>query len=815
MAETEEKKLWSDAVRGPAAEEGVAEPSARDASPEAGSPSPQGAGDRSPQSGGGGSPQSGSPQSGGGGGSPQSGSPSPQSGGAGGGDADAAKPSVLNASAAPWQPPTMSRMEAAVTAAPWRPPARPDHTPTPPTARPGLYSNPAADLWSPSDGYAAYAAAVGHGGAERRGWGKGGQSWGPEQTVGHGIGARRIKEKPAREVLEPAGRHKQQQQQSQQQQPQQQQRQQQQQQQAQQTPPTPQPPTPTAVAQQQSQAMHQQHGRNMEFDTAAPPPLCDGDGAEYFGHVKSFSHESGYGFIKCQPLFDRFGYDVWVHWKQLEQDKCLETGTPVTFKYCFGKHRGRPQAREVRRSLDPAVVNAGMWQPSQTMQEQRDDVDRREDPTRPLGSAKYTRAEFVKFYGEEKGSRYWDTAAQGKYPDKPAGIAFVHVVPNGQDKKGLIVGEHELGMTLGEGTFSSVRAATHRRTHDEVAIKIIRKKPVAGKQSRAASDIQWEAALLNLLSNPAHPNIVSLLGAYESPECWYLILEAVNGGDLMMRIQQGDSKRLAESDARFFIKQLSQAVCTCHKLRVAHRDVRPENCLISKDGNLKLGDFGCSTWTRDPAVDGSQDSGCGTVHYCAPEVLESGYNPYRADCWSVGCVLFEGLAGFGQYAYGQRGMSEREVEDVLRRGKLNRCPPHVPPEAKDLLSRLLVVAPRQRLQMSEVLEHGFCRVPEGYRPPPLGSGRRRSVSAVESSDSGDDDFGGGGGGGRRKKRGGSGTPKQPPIRPRGGSTPRGRGGRGGGMPQQSGGGNGGGGASRAEERRRSAGGGYPRRRGAG
>eukprot|EP01065_Artemidia_motanka_P036438 TRINITY_DN4435_c2_g2_i1.p1 TRINITY_DN4435_c2_g2~~TRINITY_DN4435_c2_g2_i1.p1 ORF type:complete len:841 (+),score=234.65 TRINITY_DN4435_c2_g2_i1:152-2674(+) len=225
MAETEEKKLWSDAVRGPAAEEGVAEPSARDASPEAGSPSPQGAGDRSPQSGGGGSPQSGSPQSGGGGGSPQSGSPSPQSGGAGGGDADAAKPSVLNASAAPWQPPTMSRMEAAVTAAPWRPPARPDHTPTPPTARPGLYSNPAADLWSPSDGYAAYAAAVGHGGAERRGWGKGGQSWGPEQTVGHGIGARRIKEKPAREVLEPAGRHKQQQQQSQQQQQQQQQRQ--------------------------------------------------------------------------------------------------------------------------------------------------------------------------------------------------------------------------------------------------------------------------------------------------------------------------------------------------------------------------------------------------------------------------------------------------------------------------------------------------------------------------------------------------------------------------------------------------------------
>eukprot|EP00756_Hemistasia_phaeocysticola_P039557 Hpha_TRINITY_DN16821_c1_g9::TRINITY_DN16821_c1_g9_i2::g.153789::m.153789 len=477
--------------------------------------------------------------------------------------------------------------------------------------------------------------------------------------------------------------------------------------------------------------------RNRMPPVDAPPPVKEGDGKEYFGRVKSFSHDSGYGFIECQQLHSVHGVDVWAHWKQLEADDCLTQGTMVIFKYCFGK-QGRPQARDVRKyrpgeaedesiasggpagGLYPmdAVISPPVDPPSGDRQ-----PELREDPSMPPGSQQYTIEQFIHFYGVKKGRRYWERALIGKYPDRPPAVGFSPVSPRGLDKKqsrGARVGDYEVGAVIGEGTFSTVRSAVDKRTGREVAMKIIRKKGQAGKTPRDAEDVNSEAALLHHLTKPTNPNIVSLLETMESSDCWFLVLEAVKGGDLMKKVREADGKRLTDADSRNFFVQLVRALAACHAVQIAHRDVRPENCLITREGVLKLADFGCSAWFRDPDVDGTTDCNVGTCHYCAPEVLAIGYNPYRADCWSAGCVLYEVMAGAGQYAYGQRGMSEKEVEDVLKRGKVNRCPPHIGDQARDVINSLLNTEPDSRASMAEVLRMAFC-ISDGSK---AGSNRR-------------------------------------------------------------------------------------------
>lgn len=263
-------------------------------------------------------------------------------------------------------------------------------------------------------------------------------------------------------------------------------------------------------------------------------------------------------------------------------------------------------------------------------------------------------------------------------------------------------------------------------------MKMIRKTKQSGKTTRDADDVNSEAALLQHLSKPSNANIVALFDTMESSDCWFLVLEAVKGGDLMKRVKDADGKRLTDADSRHFFVQLVRALAACHASQIAHRDVRPENCLVTREGVLKLADFGCSAWFRDPDVDGTTDCNVGTCHYCAPEVLEVGYNPFRADCWSAGCVLYEMLAGVGQYAYGQRGMSEKEVEDVLKRGKINRCPPHVGEQARDALNSLLLVEPDTRSSMREVLRNPFC-TDDSPSPAAKTASRRGQDSDEEQS----------------------------------------------------------------------------------
>eukprot|EP00756_Hemistasia_phaeocysticola_P018349 Hpha_TRINITY_DN15587_c1_g1::TRINITY_DN15587_c1_g1_i1::g.108446::m.108446 len=367
-----------------------------------------------------------------------------------------------------------------------------------------------------------------------------------------------------------------------------------------------------------------------------------------------------------------------------------------------------------------------------------DHDERREDPAQPKGSTRYSLSEFIDFYGEEKGRRYWQRAENGfKYPRKPEPVELLTVRPQGKR-----VADYEMGKQIAVGTFSVVHAAYHSRTKREYAIKIIEKgsSPEGKNKEAVEREVRWEVSLMRLLS---HPNIVKLIEGFESPDRFFIVLESVRGGDLATRLNHARNRRLTEPVARGIWRGICEGIIACHQSGVAHRDIRPENCLISEDGAVKVTDFGVSAWHRDTQVDLNEDCGVGTVHYCAPEVIYGSYNAFLADFFSAGCVLFQTLTGY--YAYGRAGQSEEQVEEALMRGSFNQYPSHLGEAAMDLLGRLLKTEPLQRINLRQAVEHQWNRGPseplthgdsgtESDNLPPKGRGQGRGAGTMPKRD---------------------------------------------------------------------------------
>ena len=145
-----------------------------------------------------------------------------------------------------------------------------------------------------------------------------------------------------------------------------------------------------------------------------------------------------------------------------------------------------------------------------------------------------------------------------------------------------------------------------------------------------------------------HPNIVELLEVLSSYHKVHLIMELIEGGDLFDHLEKKDY--LEENEARLIFQQIICGLEYCHMQEVCHRDLKPENILISKDGVVKISDFGMSDFTK---TDGQLMEGpnfnhttCGTMNYLAPEVIKKqGYDGQISDVWACGVMLFFMLTG--------------------------------------------------------------------------------------------------------------------------------------------------------------------------
>jgi serine/threonine protein kinase len=266
---------------------------------------------------------------------------------------------------------------------------------------------------------------------------------------------------------------------------------------------------------------------------------------------------------------------------------------------------------------------------------------------------------------------------------------------------------YTLGDELGRGRFSVVQSAVHLKEKARYAVKVVENKSLGDEENLEALETE-----IDILRKLEHPHIVSLKEVVVSTQDTYIVMELLSGGELFNRII--DTGPFTEADASSLFAQVLLSMDYLHSLNIVHRDVKPENILYLSEGSveIKLIDFGyAGVWAPDKPLTGL----CGTPDYVAPEVLswydddEKG-TPYGkgSDLWSLGVLLYVILSGCSPFSADEEdailslvAQAKYEFHEAEWQG--------ISAEAKDLISRLLVVEPDQRLTMQQMLDHPWLK----------------------------------------------------------------------------------------------------------
>ncbi|KAM9461578.1 calcium/calmodulin-dependent protein kinase type IV [Clarias gariepinus] len=278
-------------------------------------------------------------------------------------------------------------------------------------------------------------------------------------------------------------------------------------------------------------------------------------------------------------------------------------------------------------------------------------------------------------------------------PSSRLGAGFVDFWVDGSRRDVSLEDFYTVGPELGRGATSVVYRCEEKQTE----------KPYAAKVLKKTIDKKIVRTEIGVLLRLSHPNIIRLKEIFETETEISLILELVTGGELFDRIVERGY--YSERDAAHVIKQILEAVAYLHENGVVHRDLKPENLLyadLSIDAPLKIADFGLSKIIDEQVT---MKTVCGTPGYCAPEILRgNAYGP-EVDMWSVGVILYILLCGFEPF-FDPRG-------DQYMYSRILNCDyefvspwwDEVSLNAKDLVSKLIVLDPHKRLSVQQALEH--------------------------------------------------------------------------------------------------------------
>jgi len=293
---------------------------------------------------------------------------------------------------------------------------------------------------------------------------------------------------------------------------------------------------------------------------------------------------------------------------------------------------------------------------------------------------------------------------------------------------------------LGEGTYATVYKGRSRTTNEIVALKEIHLDAEEGTPSTAIREI-------SLMKELKHVNIVRLHDVIHTETKLVLIFEYCEQDLKKYMDQHGDRGALDPNTVRSFMYQLLKGTSFCHENRVLHRDLKPQNLLINKKGELKLGDFGLARAFGVPVNTFSNE--VVTLWYRAPDVL-LGSRTYSTsiDVWSCGCIFAEMISGVPLF----RGRDNQDqllhimriigtpddralrklaqdspeitIKQYPRYPKISfqQVLPKASPQAIDLLEHLLQFDPSKRVSATDALSHPYFTgtvnsVPYGIAPP--------------------------------------------------------------------------------------------------
>ncbi|CAN6924970.1 hypothetical protein YC2023_011768 [Brassica napus] len=257
----------------------------------------------------------------------------------------------------------------------------------------------------------------------------------------------------------------------------------------------------------------------------------------------------------------------------------------------------------------------------------------------------------------------------------------------------ILLGKYELGRRLGSGSFAKVHLARSIETNELVAIKIIDKKKTI--DSYMEPRIIREIDAMRRLRD--HRNILKIHEVMATKSKIYIVMELASGGELFSKLLRRG--RLPESTARRYFQQLASALQFSHRDGVAHRDVKPQNLLLDKEGNLKVSDFGLSA-LPEHLRNGLLHTACGTPAYTAPEVISRrGYDGAKADAWSCGVILFVLLVGEVPFDDSNIASMYRKIQ---RRDY--KFPSWISKQAKSIIYQMLDPNPATRMGIETVMK---------------------------------------------------------------------------------------------------------------
>lgn len=201
----------------------------------------------------------------------------------------------------------------------------------------------------------------------------------------------------------------------------------------------------------------------------------------------------------------------------------------------------------------------------------------------------------------------------------------------------IISDRYQLIKYIGGGGMSSVYLADDIILDTQVAVKIINIPPV--DVDRAVKRFEREVQNATTLS---HPNIVKVLDVDEDERHYYMIMEYIDGPTLHEYIR--DNGPLDVEEAVFFTKQILRGIEHAHQHRIIHRDIKPQNILMTQSKELKISDFGIARALSETAMTHTNHI-MGSVHYLSPEQAKGKQTDEASDIYSIGIVLFEMLTG--------------------------------------------------------------------------------------------------------------------------------------------------------------------------
>lgn len=200
----------------------------------------------------------------------------------------------------------------------------------------------------------------------------------------------------------------------------------------------------------------------------------------------------------------------------------------------------------------------------------------------------------------------------------------------------ILDGRYEILERIGSGGMSVVYKALCHRLNRYDAIKILRDDLSADGESRER--FQAESQAIAMLS---HPNIVSVYDVGHLDDMEYIVMELVDGITLKQYMQKKGA--LSWKETLHFSIQIAKALAHAHEKGIIHRDIKPQNIMLLKDGTIKVADFGIAE--LQSSLSGSSDQAVGSVHYMAPEQAKGAVADARSDIYSLGVVMYEMLTG--------------------------------------------------------------------------------------------------------------------------------------------------------------------------